>query len=66
MVEKQKPEFDVVKIASRVFKDPQSVTPGEAKRMASRILNDEKNAPQPNKTVPKPSFRSVMYRKKSP
>ena len=54
MVEKQKPEYDVVKRAAEILKDPKITTIEDAKRMASRILNDEKNAPQPNKIKPKP------------
>jgi hypothetical protein len=57
MVEKQKPEYDVVKQAAKLFKEPQSATPTDVRRMASRILNDEKNAPQQNRTVPKPKGR---------
>lgn len=56
---KQKPEFDVVERAARLIKDPQSATPTDIKRMASHILNDEKNAPRPNRTVPKPRSSSV-------
>lgn len=54
MTEKQKPEYDVVKRAAVLIKKPELATPTDVKRMASRIQNDEKNAPQPNKTVPKP------------
>jgi hypothetical protein len=65
MPEKQKPEYDIVKRAAELFKDPQSATPTDIKRMASRIMNDEKNAPQPNKTIPKPSRASKLYKKPS-
>ena len=51
---KQKPEYDVVKAAAKAMKDPQSATLIDIERMASHILNDEKNAPEPNATVPKP------------
>lgn len=54
MVDKQKPEYDVVKRAAKLLDNPKSATPTDVKRMASRIMNDEKNAPQPNRTVPKP------------
>ncbi len=64
MVEKQKPEYDVVKRAAVLIKDPKLATPTDVKRMASRIFNDEKNAPQPNKTVPKPSAASRRYTKR--
>ena len=55
MVEKQKPEYDVVRRAADLMKDPKSATPADVRRMASRIMNDEKNAPKPNRTTPKPS-----------
>jgi hypothetical protein len=64
MVEKQKPEFDIVKRAAVLIKDPQSATLKDVQRMASRIFNDEKNAPEPNKTVPKPSKAESRYGKK--
>jgi len=54
MTEKQKPEYDVVKRAAVLIKSPEKATPTDIKRMASRIQNDEKNAPQANKAVPKP------------
>jgi hypothetical protein len=54
MVEKQKPEYDIVKKAAQAIKDPKTATPEDIKRFAARILNDEKNAPTPNKTIPKP------------
>lgn len=57
MTEKQKPEYDVVKRAAKLLEDPTGATKTDIKRMASRILNDEKNAPEPNKGVPKPKGR---------
>jgi transcriptional regulator with XRE-family HTH domain len=45
---------DVVKRAAELAKDPTSATPADVRRMASRILNEEKNTPKPNQTVPKP------------
>jgi hypothetical protein len=56
---KQKPEYDVVKRAAVLEKDPQSATLIDVKRMASRIMNDEKNAPQPNRIVPKPAPKAT-------
>jgi hypothetical protein len=44
MVEKQKPEYDVVKRAAHLMKKPEDAKPKDIKRMAGRILNDEKNA----------------------
>jgi hypothetical protein len=43
MVEKQKPEYDIVKQAAKAIKDPASASPKDIKRFAARILNDEKN-----------------------
>jgi hypothetical protein len=65
MVEKQKPEYDVVKRAAHLIREPQSATPDDIKRLCARILNDEKNAPAPNKTVPKPRARTIadLYKK---
>jgi hypothetical protein len=63
MPEKQKPEYDIVKRAAKLFKDPQSATPTDVKRMASRLMNDEKNAPQPNRVVPKQSRAEKRYSK---
>lgn len=51
---RQKPEYDIVKRAAVLEKEPEKATLADIKRMASRIQNDEKNAPQPNKMVPKP------------
>lgn len=54
MPDKQKPQYDVVKRATKLIKDPSSATPTDIQRMAGRILDDERNSPDPNKTVPKP------------
>jgi len=53
MAEKRKPEYDIVLRAVRLMKDPGLATKAGIRRLASRILNDEKNAPRPNLTVPK-------------
>jgi hypothetical protein len=42
---------------------PELATKTDIKRLSSRALNDEKNAPQPNKTVPKPSGADRRYGK---
>jgi hypothetical protein len=57
MPERQKPEYDVVKRAAKLMDDPKKATLTDVKRMASRILNDERNAPEPNKVKPKPRGR---------
>jgi hypothetical protein len=57
MPERQKPEYDVVQRAAQILKDPKTATQLDAQRMAARILDDEKNAPKPNRTVPKPTGR---------
>lgn len=59
MVEKQKPEYDVVKRAAHLIKKPEDAKPQDIKRMAGRILNDEKNAPNPNQIKPKPAAKKA-------
>jgi len=56
---RQKPEYDIVKRAAVLEKAPEKATLTDIKRMASRIQNDEKNAPQPNKTIPKPAVKAA-------
>jgi hypothetical protein len=53
MAEKQKPQPAIVKVAAKAMTNPQSVTPAEIKRMAARILDDQKNDPEPHKAPPK-------------
>jgi hypothetical protein len=57
VAEKQKPQYDVVKRAAKILKDPSTATQEDARRMAARILDDEKNDPDPNRTTPKPTGR---------
>jgi hypothetical protein len=57
MAEIQKPRYDIVRRAAEILRDPRVATQDDAKRMAARILDDERNDPSPNKTVPKPSGR---------
>jgi hypothetical protein len=54
MVEKQKPEYDLVKRAAKLMTHPEEATPEDIKRLAARVMSDERNAPEANKTVPKP------------
>lgn len=53
MPEKQKPEYDLVKRAARLMSHPQEATPEDIKRLAARVMSDEKNAPEANKKAPK-------------
>lgn len=50
MTEKQKPQADIVSVAARAMKHPENVSHEDIKRMASRILDDQENSPDPNKT----------------
>ncbi len=49
MAEKQKPIPKIVTTAAKAMKDPSSVTKAEIKSMAARILDDQKNDPQPHR-----------------
>ncbi len=49
MPEKEKPRPTIVSVAARVIKHPETATQRDAQRMAARILDDQKNDPQPNK-----------------
>ena len=55
MVEKQSSEYGIVRRAAKLFNDPEFATPTDVKRMASRLLNDEKNAPNAEKSRSKPT-----------
>ena len=46
---KQKPAPQVVKAAAKGIKTPQSVKPIVVQKTEARILDDQKNAPQPHK-----------------
>lgn len=64
MAVKQRPEWSVVDIAAHAM-DATSLsqlTLPEVKRMASRILNDQGKAPEPNRTDPKPSRASGVLK----
>ena len=62
MPEKQKPEYDIVKRAAHLIKKPEDATSEDIKRMSARVLNDERNAPEPNKVVPKSKI-ILLYNK---
>lgn len=53
MTEKQKPIPHIVKVASKAMKHPETVTKAEIKSMAARIMDDQRNDPQPHKKKPK-------------
>lgn len=59
MSEKQKPYPDIVHIAARILQNPRTPTVEHAQRMAARILDDQRNDPQPHK----PSRATRRYRK---
>lgn len=61
MAEKQKPQEDLVKLAGRAMSNPDQLTGSDIKRMAARILDDQRNAPAPNKS--KPSLASQVIAK---
>lgn len=48
----EKPFPDIVKTAARVLKHPETATREDARRMAARILDDQKNDPEPHRPVP--------------
>lgn len=46
MAAKQKPQEDLVKLAGRAMTHPEQLTGSEIKRLAGRILDDQKNDPE--------------------
>ena len=46
MAEKQKPIPSVVHRAAQILQNPKTATKDDARRMAARILDDQKNDPQ--------------------
>lgn len=51
MAEKQRPNPRIVTVAAKAMKHPEDVTRKEIKRMAARILDDQRNDPQPTKSL---------------
>ncbi len=49
MAEKQKPQPRIVTVAAKAMNNPKTVTQKEIKRMAARILDDQRNDPKPHK-----------------
>lgn len=62
MAERQKPFPDIVQTAARVLKHPETATREDARRMAARILDDQKNDPEPHRpTAPRRPAAEVLY-----
>lgn len=49
MTEKQKPTPKLAHDAARALKDPKTATPAIIQSLAARVLDSEKNDPQPHK-----------------
>jgi hypothetical protein len=49
MAEKQKPIPAIVKKAATLIKHPETATKADVKSMAARILDDQKNDPEPHR-----------------
>ncbi len=53
MAEKQKPTPTIVKKAAHFMKHPEDATKRDIKSMAARLLDDQKNDPEPHKPAKK-------------
>jgi hypothetical protein len=53
VAEKQKPDPKIVALAAQAMTNPQSLTPAQIMSMAARILDDQKNDPNPHRASPK-------------
>jgi len=51
MAEKEKPIPRIVKTASRAMKHPETVSLRDIKSMGARIMDDQRNDPQPHRPV---------------
>jgi hypothetical protein len=49
MAEKQKPIPAIVKKAAHLIKKPEEATKADIRSMAARVLDDQKNDPEPHK-----------------
>jgi hypothetical protein len=49
MAEKQKPTPKLARDAGRALQDPKTATPAIIRSLAARVLDSEKNDPQPHK-----------------
>jgi len=53
LAEKQKPIPGIVKKASHFMKHPEDATKADIRSMAARLLDDQKNDPEPHKPARK-------------
>jgi len=53
MAEKQKPTPTIVKKAAHFMKHPEDATKRDIKSMAARLMDDQKNDPQPHRPAKK-------------
>jgi hypothetical protein len=60
MAEKQKPQTRIVKVAAKALKHPETATRKEIQQMAARILDDQKNDPEPHQPVTSGGAKQVM------
>ena len=60
MAEKQKPRPLIVKVAAKALKHPETATKKEIQQMAARILDDQKNDPEPHQPVTSAGEKRVM------
>jgi hypothetical protein len=51
MAEKEKPIPRIVKTASRAMKHPETVSLRDIKSLAARIMDDQKNDPDPHRPI---------------
>ncbi len=61
--EKQKPQPKIVQRAAILIKNPEKATKTDVQKMAARILDDQKNDPQPHQAATK---RTAPAKKPAP
>ncbi len=54
MPEKQKPTPDLASDAGRALQNPKTASPAVIRSLAARVLDSEKNDPQPHAPPPRP------------
>jgi hypothetical protein len=68
MAEKEKPIPRIVKTASRAMKHPETVSLRDIKSMGARIMDDQRNDPDPHRPVigrrPKPRNSRKLDRRR--
>lgn len=62
MSEKQKPVPYIVHRAAQILQNPRSATINDAVHMAARILDDQRNDPEPHKPVKRSPTRRYKSR----